>query len=65
MAPAISGCVCGWPEGEQVAMFDAMMVPRYPETEAQTTVRCRSMQVRSTSSIGLPHQSLEKISISE
>ncbi|MGY4626122.1 hypothetical protein ACVWY3_003878 [Bradyrhizobium sp. USDA 4486] len=30
-----------------------------------TTVLCRAMQVRSTSSIGLPHQSLEKISISE
>ena len=30
-----------------------------------TTVLCRAMQVRSTSSIGFPHQSLEKISISE
>lgn len=30
-----------------------------------TTVLCRAMQVRRTSSIGLPHQSLEKISISE
>ena len=30
-----------------------------------TTVLCRAMQVRSTSSIDLPHQSLEKISISE
>ncbi|MEA2943276.1 MAG: hypothetical protein QOD09_3805 [Bradyrhizobium sp.] len=34
-------------------------------TENYTTDRCRSMQVRSTSSIDLSHQRLEKISISE
>jgi hypothetical protein len=33
--------------------------------ETYTTVLCRVMQVRSTSSIDLPHQSLENISISE
>ena len=32
---------------------------------AQTTERCRAMQVRSTSSIGFAHQASEKISISE
>ena len=32
---------------------------------AYTTVLWRAMQVRSTSSIGLSHQSLEKISTSE
>lgn len=32
---------------------------------SQTTVQCRSIQVRSASSIGRCHQSSEKISISE
>jgi len=37
---------------------------RIRERLCYTTVRCRSMQVRKTSSIGLRHQSSEKISIS-
>jgi hypothetical protein len=41
-------------------------VPAFAGTTPNyTTVLCRSMQTRKTSSIGLPHQSLEKISISE
>ncbi len=43
-----------------------LWVPAFAGTTVgYTTVLWRSMQVRSTSSMDLPHQSLEKISISE
>ena len=55
-----------------VEMFGGHVIDRafarsttLPTLRIHTTDWCRSMQVRSTSSIGLLHQSLEKISISE
>ena len=48
------------------SLFELRRTSRFAHpTIFHTTERCRSMQVCKTSSIGLSHQSLEKISISE
>ena len=60
--------VCATPSSAPKARFDTLQQFASPIGNARggyTTVLWRAMQVASTSSMGLFHQSLEKISISE